>query len=152
VYEDWDGLLGFTLQNTSTIYLNPTVCWTLQELLAGDDVGTFNAAEALLTLTHESMHQRGYWDESAAECAALPLVTGVAANNFGVPNLVTVPYTATVSKRVVVRVAGRTVVRTVKTQVVRHKHVVNPWLVRMASDVQWWHKTAPDAYHEGSCG
>jgi hypothetical protein len=146
VEQNWDGLYGFTFMDDPVVYINPDQCLQLHLLLAGGDVGTANASMALLTLAHEASHQAGYADEGDAECHALPLLDDLAVGYFGVPATASVPYTASVKKKVGVRVNGHTVVRTVTTKTVKYKRVRNPWLTRLERDAQIWHDIAPAEY------
>lgn len=148
--EDWDPLQGFTYLSTPTIYLSPARCFTLHELVAGIDVGSLDASGAILTLAHESVHQRGITDEGVTDCTALPMVSSLAVDYFGIPASVRQPYVATVSKRVGVRVGGHTVTRTLRTHVVRYRSVANPYLARLAAGAHAWHKSAPAEY-QGTC-
>jgi hypothetical protein len=144
--EDWANVFGFTAQVTTTVYLNPDVCFSLHVLLSGGDVGTVNASMALLTLAHEASHQAGYWDEGEAECHALPKVEALAVGYFGVRAKALKPYTATKKRRVGIRINGHTVIRTLTAKVIRYRQVRNPWLTRLNADMMAWHNTAPAEY------
>lgn len=142
---------GFTRPGVSPwVYLSPRQCETLRALANREDVGTYYASSALLTLVHESIHQRGgiYADPTSAavegltDCAAIPLVPGIAVSYFGVPATVTEAYTATVRRRVHRRLVTSTEVRL--------RAVPNPWLTRLAVDVMRWHRSKPAAY-QGTC-
>src|SRR4249919_214026 len=83
-----DGFTAPTLSNV--IYLAPHICdslWTaiVNGVWGYQDAGMSPFAHALLTVIHESEHQRGIADEGQAECAALPLVSQAAVKYFHVP-------------------------------------------------------------------
>lgn len=134
-------VFGFTYLSRPVVFVNPRECLTLHALVNGADVGTFYASIALLTLVHESVHQRGISDEGITECTALPLVPGIATAYFGIPQTAPQEYTASVVKRV-----GR---RRVTVQVVRTRQVPNPYLDRLAADTRAWHNILPDNYRAG---
>ena len=140
------GVGGFTsyLQDGSTVvYVAPDVCEQLLALDARKDVGTFFAADALLTLTHESVHQRGVADEGVTDCTALALIQSVATKFFGVPPTTTSPAV----KQVWRRLAGRRV----RVPVVYRRATANPFLAQLQVDAQLWHDAKPQEYR-GSCG
>src|SRR5438105_1244047 len=65
---------GYTVIGTPIIYVGPRECETLHALIQDMDVGAYYASSALLTLAHESVHQRGISDEGVTDCTALALV------------------------------------------------------------------------------
>jgi len=144
--DDWGNVFGVTAPDTTSVFVNPDVCFSLHLLLAGADVGTVRAAQALLTLAHESEHQAGLWDEGQAECAALPKVEDLAVGYFGIQAMVMRPYTAIAKKKVGVRVGKHTVIRSVTMKVIKYRNVRNPWLTRLVGDAQAWHDSAPSQY------
>jgi hypothetical protein len=148
--EDWTFVGGFTDPSVTTVYVSPRQCETLHALLDGEVVGTYYAASALLTLAHESVHQRGVTNEGEAECTALPLLEDIAVNHFGVPRTVSEPYQAKVVKTVVRRVNGERVAVRVTITVVRYRTVPNPWLARLTMDALRWHRSKPAEY-QGNC-
>lgn len=148
--EDWSYLLGFTFISQPEIFVNPQVCETLHALVSGLDVGAYHASQAILTLAHESVHQRGISDESVTDCTAYPLVPGLAANFFGVPRTVNEKRIVSYTKAVVKRANGRTVKVKVRAQKVVWKAVANPYLNLLGAYAQAWHKSAPAAY-QGAC-
>ncbi|MDE2098614.1 MAG: hypothetical protein KGL39_15275 [Patescibacteria group bacterium] len=134
---------GFTHIGTPVVYVAPDVCEELHALIDRRDVGSFFAADAVLTLAHEAVHQRGVADEGAADCAALSLVKDVATTFFGIPKTVPQRYIELATRRV----AGKRVrVPTLKT-----RQIINPYLVQLQQDAQLWHDAKPAAYR-GSCG
>lgn len=135
---DGTAVNGFTSIASPVVYVSPRQCETLHAVAASEDVGTYYAASALLTLVHESVHQRGISDEGVTDCTALPLVPGVATSFFGVP--------ATVLARQLVRVRSHHRWRLVARSV----SVPNPWLLRLAVDALRWHRSKPAAY-QGTC-
>jgi hypothetical protein len=143
---DFGLVWGLTAPTTTTVFVNPDVCFSLHLLLSGADVGTVNAAQALLTLAHEASHQAGYWEEADAECHALTKTEDLAVGYFNIRAMVMKPYTAIAKRNVGVRVNGHTVIRSVTTKVIRYHNVRNPWLTRLAGDVQAWHNATPAEY------
>jgi hypothetical protein len=143
---DFGVVFGFTVIGQPVIYIDPSECLTLHAMLANDFVGSFEVSIALLTLAHESVHQRGIADEGQAECTALPLVPGLAVNFFGYPE--TVPQTKIVSytKTVVRRIKGKTYRFKVRSQKAVTVQVANPFLAYLATDALAWHRTLPPAY------
>jgi hypothetical protein len=157
---------GFTNVAVPEVFISPRQCETLQALADHEDVGTYFAASALLTLVHEAIHQRGILDEGVTDCTAIPLVAGVATQFFGIPATVdeisTVSRRVTSSKRVKVsrriKVKGRYVTAAGYTTITRSVPVVtsvttavpNPWLDRLAIDLEVWHRSKPVAY-QGTC-
>lgn len=70
-------VLGFTRPGVEPVaYLAPQICTSLQIALRDGPhaAGLAPLALALLTLLHESVHQRGILDESVTDCTALALV------------------------------------------------------------------------------
>lgn len=139
------GVGGFTtyLQDGSTVvYVAPDVCEQLLALDARKDVGTFFAADALLTLAHESVHQRGVADEGVADCTALSLVKDMAIRFFGIPATTTM----SAVKQVWKRLNGRRVhVPTMYTRT-----IANPFVARLQTDAELWHQAKPQPY-QGGC-
>lgn len=129
---------GFTRIGTPVVYVDPEVCVELHALLNGEDVGTYFAAEGLLTLAHESVHQRGITSESVADCTALTLVKSLAVKTFGIAAKVRQTYSVRVKRK------GRFV------RVRKHRLVTNPWLTRLYKDAVRWHKAKPAVY-QGGC-
>lgn len=151
VSQDWTWVSGFTVPSAGpTVYVNPRQCETLHALLNGENVGTYYAASALLTLAHESVHQRGVLNEGETDCTALPLVPGLAVSRFGIASMVSQSYTATTVRRFVRKVRGKRVVIRVVQRVVRWRTVKNPYLDRLAADALRWHRSKPPEY-QGNC-
>lgn len=153
VFRADQNVAGFTNPSRSPwIYVSPSQCSSLHALVNHEDVGTFYAATSLLTLAHEAVHQRGgefanctsanSGCEGRTECAAIPLVPTLVTQFFGIPPTVTEQYTVPVIKK---RKVGKRVIR-YTTTVVRYRSVSNPWLARLATDVQRWHQIKPDVY------
>lgn len=75
------GLAG--VPDADSMQLAPWVCQTLEGWLRGKNAPSpENLGREILTLVHESIHLRGVVDEGLADCAALPLVPGVARTSF----------------------------------------------------------------------
>jgi hypothetical protein len=127
-----EGVNGFTVIEKPVVYVSPRQCETLSAAIefGHRQVGSYYLASAMLTLVHEAVHQRGVLDEGVADCTALALLPRVATRFFG--------YNAT--SRVVVRVHGRLVRRTVADSALAD-------LLRFASA---WHRSKPAAY-QGRC-
>jgi hypothetical protein len=145
---------GFTRPGVSPwVYLSPRQCETLWALATHENVGTYYASSAILTLAHEATHQRGgiYANpsdpatEGLTDCAALPLVPTIATRWLGVAATLEETYIATVRRRVAKRPA-----RWVLVAVARTRTVPNPWLTQLATDALRWHRSKPAAY-QGSC-
>jgi hypothetical protein len=138
---------GVTFFDEPVVYVSPQLCATLHTGLdSGDEVGPFWLSFAILTLAHESIHQRGVRDEGEADCTALTMVRDLAVNWFHYPKTVRVPSLRTVYKTVVRK---KMRIR-VKTQQVVWKQVPNP---RLESLYQWalrWHRNSGPAY-QGGC-
>jgi hypothetical protein len=150
VHENWDEVGGFTYLSEPTIYVAPDSCFTLHALLGRESVGTLYAAQAILVLAHEAVHQRGISDEGVTECTALPLVPSLAVSHFGIASTMRQTYATTVWKSVRVKVGGTTVTRKVSTRDVRSRVIPNPWLKQLAADAHRWHRTSPAEY-QGNC-
>jgi hypothetical protein len=142
--EDWDSLFGFTVLSQPRVYINPRECLTLHAFEQGADVGSFYASIAMLTLTHESLHQRlNSGNEALVECNALKLLPDVAVRDFHVPATVAQSYLASVKKRV----GGKLV----NYRVLRVRQVPNPYLNALLSNARGWDSTLPDSYHGATC-
>jgi hypothetical protein len=128
-----DNLLGFTRPTIDAwVFINPRACLAFHlAYQAGiHDAGLYWLAGAMLTLIHESIHQRGVSDEAQTECAAITAFAGDATSVFGVPRFVTV--------KVLKRIHGR--LRLVPRQ------VPNPDLARLVAWAHVWHAMTPPAY------
>lgn len=134
---------GFTRAETPVVYLAPDVCEELHALVGKEDVGSFFAADAILTLTHESVHQRGVMDEAVTDCTALGMVSQMATTFFSIPKTVVQQYVKLAYKRV----AGKRV----RVSSIGTRYVANPFLARLVKDATRWHDAKPAQYH-GSCG
>lgn len=151
-WDDWVAIgagaaNGFTYPDTATVFLSPRQCETLWALSMKDDVGSFYAASALLTLAHEAIHQRGVTDEGEADCLALPLLQAIAITHFGASLTVAQSYTYTTSRLVSVSKKKRVRVSSTK---VGSRQVPNPWLARIETDALRWHQSKPAEY-QGTC-
>lgn len=145
---------GFTFQGmaTPTVFVAPHVCATLHYILqfGYQATGLLWDAEAIETLIHESVHQRGITDEAVTDCTAMPLVEGYAISSFGFPAMVTQTTYRAVSKSVRVK-TGRTFKTTHYTTTVPVTSTVrNPDLDVLGQFVQAWHKALP-AQYQGVC-
>jgi hypothetical protein len=118
--------------------------------LGGSQVGSYHSSIALLTLAHEGVHQRGIGDEGVADCTALPLVPGLAANYFGVPRTIARTKIVNYTKTVVRRVNGKSVRMRVRAQKAVRFSIANPFLGKLAADARAWHRAAPPQY-QGTC-
>lgn len=80
----YDGEDGFTYIGTPITYVRPYLCaaldkgWT--EMQDGEDY-----VDAVLTVTHEAVHQRGISNESITECTAYHMALTVAIKFFHLP-------------------------------------------------------------------
>lgn len=128
--------------------MSPDVCLHLHLLLDDGwlDSGITKSALAIMTLTHESIHQRGIADERQTQCLTLQTVDQVAETYFGLTPTVAVQQPATVTRSKVVRRNGRRFVITYKTTVLRTVQVANPALERFDAWIQAWNKTLPPEY------
>ena len=132
---------GFTYLESPVVYIGPEECATLRVALeSGVPVaGAYWFAGALLTLAHESVHQRGIRDEQIADCTALALVPGLTVSRFGVSETTVErraqPFTRTVVRRV------RGVAVRIKVQDVRVMSVVipNPLVAHVKQWAAAWH-------------
>lgn len=175
---DGGGINGFTSMSRPVVFVSPRQCETLHALINREVVGTYYAASALLTLIHESVHQRGIRDEGLADCTALPLVPQFAASHFSVAPTVAAQRTVTTQQQQVVTVDEQRVVvtpkrvrkngkwttvnvtsvvtvpveRTVTVNVtsVVTEQVANPFLAQLATDAHRWHRAKPPEY-QGGC-
>lgn len=135
---------------TLWVFVNPRQCETLQALANHEDVGSYYAASALLTLVHEAVHQRGgvYANpadpavEGLTDCTAIPLIPSIVSRFFGIPATISQSYSVTLSKRV----KGK-LVRWVE---IRFRQVPNPWMSMLVRDVLRWHRIKP-AQYQGNC-
>jgi hypothetical protein len=134
---------GFTYVAQPAVYVAPRLCETLHVALRNGAaaVGAYWLSGALLTLAHESVHQRGIVDEQLADCTALPLVGPLATQFFNVP--------ATVSQQRILK-STRIVTRKVRGVKVRIKvqdtklvyvSVPNPFLAQVVSWSVAWHNS-----------
>lgn len=147
--QDFGVVLGFTYLDSPTIYISPAQCDTLHALLNNEFVGSYHASLALLTLAHESVHQRGIADESVTECTALPLVPGLAEDYFGFPATIQQTKIVSYTKTVVRRIKGQRVVIKIRAQKAVKVTVPDPWLKWIADDAQRWHNSLPAQYRVG---
>ncbi len=136
-------LLGMTWLDQPIVYVNPSVCEALHMAVdlgpAGyRDAGMAYYAQAILTLTHEAVHQRGVEDEGQTECAALPLALPAAVKHLGLP--ATVKQTKLVRQRV--KVKGKWTTKLVQKTVT----VPNPDLTRVDQWIKAYHASAPAEY------
>lgn len=143
---------GFTFIGTPVIYLSPKVCLTLRAAIyyGYREAGLYWFSGALLTLVHESVHQRGIPDEGVTDCTALSLLPSVATLFWGFHAKRTVRVAVPTWKVVKRKVRGvwvRVPVRTVK--VVTRK-VADPDLPRLVAWATAWHEAKPAEY-QGTC-
>lgn len=145
-------LYGFTFLNQPVTYLSPATCNTLHFALTYGykEVGIIYLANAVTTLVHEAVHQRGITDERVTECTALPLVMPTMEKYFGLTRTIpelqnrVVTFTRTVRRKV----RGRWVTVRVKTQKVVTETVQmdNPAYARTLAWVTAWHNSLPAQY------
>ena len=134
---------AFTRVGTPVVYVAPDVCEELHALVGKEDVGTFFAADAILTLTHEAVHQRGITDEAQTDCTALSMVSQMATTFFGI--------TKTVAQQRIVYAYKRYAGKRIRVPTLVTKYVANTYLARLVKDATRWHAAKPQQYH-GSCG
>lgn len=137
---------GFTFIGIPIVYIAPRQCETLHALLSRENIGSYYAASAILTLAHEAVHQRGVLNEGETDCLALPLVPTLAVKHFGIPATVTV--NTVVRSLRLLRVKTKWV-RVFDTKLVA-KIVPNPFLALITRDALRWHKSKPAEY-QGNC-
>lgn len=134
-------IVGFTNIEYPVVYLSPRICHAFSQWdTFGTDAGLVPFSLALLTLTHESVHQRGIRDESATSCTALTEVRSVAGL-FGVPEKATTTKLVTAYKLV----KGVKV----RTLVARQAIVTNPVMTKLMAFIRAWHNSLPDHYRQG---
>ena len=166
-------VIGFTYLYASAssplyhrIFLAPPIWSTLLQIDSGgiDSVSRADAAEAILTLTHEAYHQRLYSsDESRVNACALRDFGWVLVNEFGVSQTtqqtVTSPKTSYVRVRHAVwRISkGKRVRRYVyrlvrKTTYTSHTlTVLNPGYGALVSAAEAFVASQPPPYNSGIC-
>lgn len=171
--DDPVAVLGFTAIYTSPdsllyhrIFLAPPVWSTLEAIdSAGiDSVAAADAAEAIMTLTHEAFHQRLFSaDESRVNACALQYFPWVIETQFAVPatidQTVSTPTTSLVSvKRIVrVRVRGKLTRRVVYRTVRRIAYVdtvetiTNPTHDLLVAASRAFYDAQPPPYNTGTC-
>jgi hypothetical protein len=140
------GESGFTVIGTPVVYVDPQVCLTLQIMLHGDDAGSVYGSQALLTLAHESVHQRGITDEGVTDCTALPFVPQLATKFFGIP--ATVQQTVTATRTILVRIGSKS--KRISVTYTKEAIVPNPFLTTLATQAELWHRASPPEY-QGGC-
>lgn len=135
----WAG--GYTYPSTPTVYIAPQHCSTLRVALNNgvETAGAYWFSGALLTLAHESVHQRGILDEQLADCTALALVGTLATKHFGVTPTVTIKEPRSVSRTVVRRVRGVVVRLKVRDVVMVSATRPNPLLAQIGGWAAGWH-------------
>jgi RNA polymerase sigma factor (sigma-70 family) len=142
-------LHGFTRFGTPIVYIAPKHCYTLHFALSSGyrDAGAAWLSDAVATLVHESVHQRGIRDECQTEKIAQSLVMSVAERHFGLKRTVpeTQHSTKTVTKVVRRKIAGKWRTIRVPTQVAvrRIVQVANPDYQRFQSWALAWNNTLP---------
>lgn len=143
---------GFTFFSRPVIYLSPDVCGALRlALIVGyRDVGIVYLSEAVLTLLHEGVHQRGVTDEGVTDCTALPLVVPTMEKFFGLTPTVQVQQTKTVRASFRRKIAGKWRVFRYTNTIVETVTVPNPDHARALTWATAWHKAKPPAY-QGNC-
>jgi hypothetical protein len=147
------------------VFLSPLVYGELMQI---EQQGITNAAsanllgttEGLLTLIHESTHQKLHSrDESRVNACAVQAFPDVLTRDYGLPATVTttssVPqqYRVLVTRRV--RVHGRWVVRKRWVNRTRYLDVAttsqNPTLTSIVNASQWYRANQPPPYNTGTC-
>ncbi|HXG76859.1 MAG TPA: hypothetical protein VNJ53_09845 [Gaiellaceae bacterium] len=141
-------VFGFTSLGSPVVYMSPDVCLHLHLLLDFGwlEGGIAKSALAVMTLTHEAIHQRGIGDERETQCLTLQLVGQVAQEYFGLSPTVTVQQPTIVTKSKVVRRKGQRIVVTYRTTELRSVEVANPAVQRFDEWVLAWHRTLPAPY------
>ncbi len=157
IYNGEYGAAGFTYLEYTTVFIAPDWCEALHYLVAGEDVGSIYAAEAILVLTHESMHQRNRLvpalgrNEAFTECLALKEFRSVAVSLFGIPETVQQQSFKLVTRLLKRRVRGKTVTFKVSQTVPIVVTLPNPYLQRVLFDMARWDAALPAAYHGATC-
>jgi hypothetical protein len=146
-------IAGFTYPTTgSTLFVSPKICETLHAWFGNEDVGTYHAAQAILVLTHEAMHQRlRSGDEALVECNALKAFPSVATTYFHVAATATQRDFRVVKRHGHRQVHGRTVRWVYTTVVAVDTTVPNPYYTRLVVDAHRWDAAMPVQYHGVTC-
>ncbi|MFL5926551.1 MAG: hypothetical protein ACJ77E_06415 [Gaiellaceae bacterium] len=181
-YAEWSSLLsgadphavlGFTHVDASPssseyhhIYLAPPIWSTLQQIASAgvESVSQQDAAQAILTLTHESYHLRlDSSDEGRVNACALRDFGSVLVNEFAVPQTVeqsrSAPVTSTVRVRQPAwqRIHGKRVRRYVDRYVSKTTYaestatVANPTYDGLVAAAQSFVASQPPPYNSGTC-
>jgi hypothetical protein len=135
---------GLTFLTQPVVFVRPLICEALHAILQGEDVGSFYASHAILTLTHESTHQRlNSGNEALVECTAMKLYPTVLTQQFGwEPSFTEVYYTLQVK-----RVKGKRVTRRI-----RHTRTTpSIWYAHLIRDATRWDAILPPSYHGATC-
>jgi hypothetical protein len=171
--DDPTAVLGFTMVDIPSsssfyhhIFLAPPIWSTLDKIATGgiDSVSRADAAEAILTLTHEAYHQRlDSGDESRVNACALRDFGSVLESQFNVPASTEQTVTTPVSTQHRVRLA---VWRTVKGKHVRRfvyrlvpqtsyreqtVELANPIHDELVAAAQSFVASQPPPYNSGTC-
>jgi hypothetical protein len=151
-WENGSLLHGFTYLSTPVVYIAPKHCHTLHYALTYGyrEVGVTYLSDAIATLVHEAVHQRGIRDECQTEKLAQSLVMSVAEQTFGLSQKVSEARysTKTVTKVVRRKIAGKWRSIKVPTQVMTSAmvQVPNPDYARFQAWALAWHKALPAEY------
>lgn len=140
-------IAGFTNLREAKVFLGPQIC---QALIQAERFGAVNAgllpfSLAILTLVHETIHQRGITDENQTSCAAKKETPAIAEKYYGIKQYVF--QTKLVPAFKVVRVAGKSV--RVKTMASKRVRVLNPQYVALVTYIGLWHNELPEGYRKG---
>jgi hypothetical protein len=145
-------LHGFTYISSPVVYIAPHHCNTLRFALTYGyrEVGITWLSDAVATVVHEAVHQRGIRDECQTEKIAMSLTMSIAERHFGLTQTVpqTQHYTKTVTKVMRRKIAGKWRLVRVPTQVAVSESVEmpNPDYARFQQWMMAWHNSLPAQY------
>jgi hypothetical protein len=153
LYNPYDGLY---YDEYRVIWLNPDI----YNILVNGTNDPYQLAGALMTLDHESMHQRlQSGDENRVNACALQDIPRLLTTDFGIPatvmQTVSVPVKTRVRIRYRVRHHGRWVYRhkyvTRTSYVSQTQTVPNPTFTSIVSAATAFYRNQPPSYNTGTC-
>jgi hypothetical protein len=151
-WENGSLLHGFTYLSTPVVYIAPKHCYTLHFALKYGyrEVGVTYLSDAIATLVHEAVHQRGIRDECQTEKVAQSLVMSVAEQTFGLSRTVSEAQysTKTLTKVLRRKIAGKWRSIKVPTQLTTRAmvQVPNSDYARFQAWALVWHNGLPAQY------
>ena len=151
-WENGSILHGFAYPSRPIVDIAPRHCNTLRFALTYGyrEVGITWLSDAVATVVHEAVHQRGIRDECQTEKIAMSLTMSVAERHFGLTQTEpeTRHYTKTLTKVLRRKIAGRWRLVRVPTQVAVSESVQapNPDYARFQQWMMAWHSTLPAEY------